>query len=316
MTTPLSEQSTALIVRLRALIDALRDGPLAYPELLERLGAVYPSPASARRMIPRDIEHLAVLGIQITRSADTPPIYTPHGGAPAYAESDLLALAVLRDSIGPNHPYAQHVAALLDRLTAQLSPAQRESYERPRAGGAPVQPAIDYSPHAARIAELEREIAARQLLRVRYRNAQGAEIAYRTLEPLAIEYYDRHYYLVAYVRSSGQIYDLRVDRIMTVERLHTLPPDMVHARHPVRFRYRLAAALAQAELSQRFEAQRVVERLANGDAIIEAEGRSAFFIIQTLLRYRANAELLDPPALRARMAEEVRRLAELYNDET
>jgi hypothetical protein len=45
---------------------------------------------------------------------------------------------------------------------------------------------------------------------------------------------------------------------------------------------------------------------------VEAQGRSDFFIIQTLLRYRANAELLDPPWLRAKLAEEVRRLAELY----
>ncbi|NTV65011.1 MAG: WYL domain-containing protein, partial [Oscillochloris sp.] len=180
---------------------------------------------------------------------------------------------------------------------------------------APVQPAIDYSPHAARIAELERAIVAHQLLSLRYRNAQSTEIAYRTLEPLAIEYYDRHYYLVAYIHGSGQIYDLRVDRILDLERLHTLPPELTHTRSPVRFRYRLAASLAQGELSQRFETQRIVERLPNGDAIIEAEGRSDFFIVQTLLRYRSNAELLDPPALRARMAEEVRKLAELYDDD-
>ncbi len=315
MSTAPSPHSTALIVRLRALLDALRDGPLPHAELITRLGAAYPSPASARRMIPRDIAHLAVLGIQIARSADDPPIYTLCGGAPAYDGGDLLTLAALRDSVGPNHPYAQQVAALLGRLTAELGEAQRQAYERHRAGGAPVQPAIDYGPHAARIAGLEREISARQLLRLRYRNAQGEEMVHRMVEPLAIEYYDRHYYLVAYSHTSGQVHDLRVDRILEVERLHTLPPGMAHARRPVRFRYRLAATLARGELSQRFESQRVVERLPNGDAIIEAEGRSDFFIIQALLRYRANAELLGPPELRARMAEEVRRLAELYNDE-
>jgi hypothetical protein len=35
----------------------------------------------------------------------------------------------------------------------------------------------------------------------------------------------------------------------------------------------------------------------------------------SLLRYRALAELLDPPWLRAKMAEEVRRLAGLYGDD-
>ncbi|MBX0326133.1 WYL domain-containing protein [Oscillochloris sp. ZM17-4] len=314
MPTPLSPHSTALIIRLRALLDALRDGPLAYPDLIARLGATYPSPASARRMIARDIEHLAALGVTVQRSDETPTTYTLRGGAPAYGDDDLLTLAVLRDSVGPNHPYARQVAGLLARLTAALGDAQRAAYDAQRAGGAPVQPAIDYGPHAARIAELERAIAGRQLLRLRYRNSRGDETTHRMVEPHAIEYYDRHFYLVAYSHNSGQVHDLRVDRILAAGALRSLPPGMAHTRRPITFRYRLAAALAQGELSQRFAAQRVVERLPGGDVIIEAEGRSDFFIIQALLRYRSNAELLGPPELRARMAEEVRRLTELYND--
>jgi predicted DNA-binding transcriptional regulator YafY len=316
MSLPLSPHTTAIIVRLRALLDALRGGPLAFPDLIARMGATYPSPASARRMISRDIQHLAALGIAIERSRDTPPVYTLRGGAPAFAGGDLLTLAVLRDSVGPNHPYARQVAELLGRITADLSDTQRATYDAYRAAGAPVQPAIDYGPHAARIAELERAIAASWLLRLRYRNSRGGETTHRMVEPYAIEYYDRHFYLVAYSYNSGQIHDLRVDRILDVERLHTLPPGTERTRPRVVFRYRLAAILAQGELSQRFEAQRVLERLDNGDVIIEAEGRSDFFVIQTLLRYRSNAELLGPPELRAMMAEEVRRLAGLYNDET
>ncbi|NNJ09265.1 WYL domain-containing protein [Chloroflexales bacterium ZM16-3] len=315
MPAPPSPQSTAIIVRLRALLDTLRDGPLAYPYLIARLGAAYPSPESARRMLTRDIEHLAALGIVIERSRDTPPVYTLRGGAPAYDDADLLTLAVIRDSVGPNHPYARQVAELLGRLTTELSDAQRATYAGHRAGAAPVQPAIDYGPHAARIVELEQAIATRRLLRLRYRTSRGDETTHRMVEPYAIEYYDRHFYLVAYSHNSGQIHDMRVDRILDVERLHTLPPGTERARPRVAFRYRLAAILAQGELSQRFDAQRVVERLDNGDVIIEAEGRSDFFIIQTLLRYRSNAELLDPPELRVKMAEEVRRLGELYDDE-
>ena len=87
---------------------------------------------------------------------------------------------------------------------------------------------------------------------------------------------------------------------------------MAHARHAVSFRYRLAAVLARGEISQRFENQRIVEHLPNGDVIIEAEGRSDFFIVQTLLRYRANAELLEPAWLREKMVQEVRGVAGVY----
>ena len=70
--------------------------------------------------------------------------------------------------------------------------------------------------------------------------------------------------------------------------------------------------LAQGPISQRFEEQQIVERLPNGDVIVEAQGRSDFFVIQTLLRYRGNAELLWPERLRGQMIEEVRRLAGVY----
>ncbi len=307
---------TAIIVRLRALLDALRDGPLTRAEIIARLGAAYPATTSIRRMIDRDIGHLADLGIHIHRSGDSPPVYTLLGSTPVYTVADLQTLAVIRDSVGPHHPYASQVAELLGRLTAGLSDAQRDSYEGHYIGctPTPVQPAIDYGPYTAQIAELERVIATRWLLRMRYRTSHGNEILYHKVEPYAIEYYDRHYYLVAYIHTYGQSRDLRIDRILEIERLHTLAPGTERIRPLVTFRYRLAAILAQGELSQRFATQRIIERLDNGDVIIEAEGRSDFFIIQTLLRYRSNAELLSPPELRARMVEEVRKLAELYND--
>ncbi len=120
--------------------------------------------------------------------------------------------------------------------------------------------------------------------------------------------------VIAYTHTSRQMLDFRIDRIQreSLQPLERLPPDMAHARQAVSFRYRLAAVLARGEISQRFEQQRIVERLPNGDVIIEAEGRSDFFIVQTLLRYRANAELLHPAWLREKMIEEVRRLAGVY----
>jgi len=50
----------------------------------------------------------------------------------------------------------------------------------------------------------------------------------------------------------------------------------------------------------------------NGDVIVEAEGHSDFFIVQTLLRYRGNAELLWPDDLREKMVQEVRTMDALY----
>lgn len=312
MSPPLPPDATALIARLHALIAALEEGPCDAATLTARLGAAYPAGDSARRMIDRDVRHLAALGVAIDR-AGSPPHYALRGGLPAFDAAELRTLALVRDTFDPRHPQAAQVGALLGRLTAGLGEGQRADYARRAARRAPVQPAIDYAPYADRIAELERAIAVREPVRFRYRASSGSRRLHPRVEPYEIEFVERHFYLVGHSTLSNQIHDFRIDRIDELAGLgQRLPPGSARRRPPLTFRYRLAAALAQGELSQRFEAQRVVERLPGGDLIIEAEGRSDFFIIQTLLRYRANAELLEPAWLRARMAAEVRALAEVY----
>lgn len=304
---------TRQIVRFQALLEALREGPLSLAELTARLGAAYPPGDSARRMIDRDRKHLAALGITIERAPG--PTYVLRGGLPAFTPDELRALALIRDAFDARHPQAALVAALLDRLTAGLAERERRDYERRAARRAPLRPAIDYAPYAALIEQLERSIAVRQPVRFRYLPTSGRERVHPYVEPYEIEFYDRHFYLVGYTSLSRQTLDFRIDRIRDLAGLdQRLPPGVERPRPAVTFRYRLAAPLAQGELSQRFEEQRIIERLENGDVIVEAQGRSDFFIIQTLLRYRANAELIDPPWLRRRMAEEVRRLAEIYQD--
>jgi predicted DNA-binding transcriptional regulator YafY len=304
---------TRSLLRFSTLITVLRNGPLSRPELLDRLGDAYPRTASARPMVDRDIRQLASLGIIITISRTRPPIYTLRGGTPALDADHLRALALVRDTFGNRHPQSAGIRALLATLTAGLNAEQQAEYARRQASRAPLQPAIDYIPHAGTIARLEQAISRREIVRFQYTNARGQHGAHE-VEPYEIEYYERHFYLVAYHAATRQLLDYRIDRVADIRSLQTLPNHLsrTHERQPIVFRYRLAAVLARGEISQRFENQRVVERLPNGDAIVEAEGRSDFFIIQTLLRYRGNAELLGPAWLRAKMVEEVAQLARLY----
>lgn len=290
----------------------LRSGPVSLPELLEGLAHVYPTPASARRMLRRDLETLALLGVHIERSNTRPPMYTLHGLQPQFSPEELRALALVRDTFGSRHPQAATIHALLARLTEQISPEARQLYERRQTSNAPVQPALDYTPYASRIMRLEQAISASELLCLHYRNTQGKMTRHPRIEPYDIEFYERHFYLVAYSQTQRQTYDLRIDRIEQIESVMHMPPGTAHSPALIRFRYRLAATLTRSGVSQRFTQQRVVETLPNGDVIIEAEARNAFFIIQTLLRYRANAELLEPAELREQMIQAVRELGGLY----
>ena len=306
------QRATRLIIRLQALLEALRDGPQELGGLLSRLGSAYPGGDSARRMLDRDVKQLAALGIRVERARG--PRYTLRGGLPIFTEGELRTLALIRSSFDARHPQSAQVEALLARLTAGLHADEQREYARQAALRAPVRPAIDYAPYTALIERLEQAIAVGQPVSFRYLPTSGRERLHPQVEPHEIAFYDRHFYLVGHSSLSRQIHDFRIDRIRDLAgHNQRLAPGLQRERTLVTFRYRLAAPLAQGELSQRFEEQRVLERLPDGAVIVEAAGRSDFFIIQTLLRYRGNAELLDPPWLRAKLAEEVRALAALYN---
>jgi predicted DNA-binding transcriptional regulator YafY len=306
---------TRLTVRLQALLEALRDDPKLLDDLVAQLGSAYPGGDSTRRMIGRDILYLARLGIIVERTRK-PSGYRLRGGTPIFTAQELRTLALIRDTFDTRHPQVGQVDALLARLTANLTEPERRHYQRRGAREAPIRPAIDYTPYTQMIEQLEQAIAVRQPVQFRYMPTSRREREHTHVEPYEIEFYERHFYLVGYSALSRQIHDFRIDRIRDLRgHAQRLAPGLERQRPLITFRYRLAAILAQGEISQRFENQRIVERLANGDVIIEAEGRSDFFIIQTLLRYRGNAELLTPDELRAKMVEEVRALAEIYQSD-
>ncbi|GAB4212822.1 MAG: hypothetical protein OHK0022_49130 [Roseiflexaceae bacterium] len=304
------------VARWLDLLAALRGGPLRRDELLARLGSAYAPGDSGRRTLARDAENLGLLGIRIKISNNRPPVYTLVGPLPIFTEDELRALALVRDSFGARHPQSKPVRTLLERLTNELEPDERRIYQRRQALRVPLEPAIDYTPHAKLIERLEAAVSIRQRLTFAYRSLGSSEPRVHTVEPIDIEFRDRHFYLVVYSLLGNQVYDLRIDRIIVDARfkeLDRIPPGTEHQRKPVTFRYRLAAALARDGLSQRFDNQRVIETLPNGDVVVEAEGRSDFFIIQTLLRYGSRAVLLSPPELKAQILGEIERMCELYS---
>lgn len=313
---PPESSLTRSLLRFTALLAALRNGPLNRPDLFACLTDAYPAGPSMRPMVDRDVKALAELGIRIEISRTRPPLYTLQGGMPVFDPDDLRTLALIRDTFGARHPQTAQVRALIERLTTALTEAERRQYELRQVSRVPLDPAIDYTPYAALIARLESAISRRAVLRFRYQPlGKPTTTLHQRVEPYELEYRDRHFYLVAYTTASRQIHEFRIDRIQDdadFREIARLPPGTEHPPQLITFRYRLDAKLARGEISQRFENQRVVERLPNGDVIIEAEGRSEFFIVRTLLRYAGSAELLEPAWLREQLVAEVRVLGDMY----
>lgn len=254
------------VARWLDLLAALRAGPQRRDELLARLGSTYAPGSGGQRTLARDVEHLGILGIRITVSNNRPPILTLIGPLPIFTEDELRALALVCDSFGARHPQSKPVRTLLERLTEDLEPKEQRIYQRRQALRVPLEPAIDYTPYAALIMRLEAAVSVRRRLTFAHRSLAAPEPRVHTVEPIDIEFRDRHFYLVAYSVLGNQFYDLRIDCIVVDSRfkeLERIPPGTEHQRKPVVFRYRLAAVLARDGLSQRFDNQRVVETLPN-----------------------------------------------------
>jgi predicted DNA-binding transcriptional regulator YafY len=299
--------------RVVALSQLLKQKACSQTELLEQLANNYPtSPQSARVMLQRDLNALEALGFRLLRTG-RPRRYQIIGSYIPFEAVHLQSLALIRDSFGANHPQYEQITELLAVLTQQLSPQQQDIYFARQTSSVPLQPAIDYRPHASNIRQLEKTISQHTLIDFIYHTSTGKETRHH-VEPHNIEYREQHFYLEAYSYDSKQILDFRVDRIFEIRERQSLPPHLSkqHQRQVIRFRYRLAAMLARGEISKRFDQQQVVEYLENGDAIIEAEGNNAFFIRRTLLKYAGNAELLEPEWLRNEFLADLRELLKVY----
>ena len=75
--------------------------------------------------------------------------------------------------------------------------------------------------------------------------------------------------------------------------------------------YRLSQRIACTGVSERFLNQQI-DHQEDGSVIVQAEGYSEFRIIQDMLRYGEQAEILGPPHLREKMTQVVQAMSVLY----
>lgn len=285
--------------------------------LLAKLGADYPSePDSARKTFERDIAALGRIGFRISKQNHRPPRYALFGHPQAlpFDQADIMTLSIIRDTFGQLHPYSSAVQALLQRLVDVLLPEAQALYHRPPTVQTLFTPATNYAPYHALIADLEQAITDHRMIHFAYQASDLPTLTFhRKVDPYEIEYYERHFYLVGYSFTTGRVQDFRIDRIRADEDFGRLPHvSQLPRRRGITFSYRLSPTLVRSGISQRFQEQRIMEHHEDGGVVIEARGRSEFFVIQTMLRYRGEAEILSPPHLREQMRQEVQKLLGMY----
>lgn len=310
-------QPYGVIARLAQLRDLLVVAPRTLPEVAAALPDDYAEDAASSRRLRRDLASLRHLGYSVRRY-EQPLRWAIEHAIPLLSDADVEALTYIRTAFTEHHPLSPQIQKLLDRLTTQLPPAQQRIWEREPAWRLALQPAIDYSAASALIAQLDDAIRRRRQVALLYRSpGRPAPILHPRLDPYDLEYVDRHFYLSAYSYRFGAILTFRLDRIVDdpareSPRLLNDTQQPRRQRPPIHFTYRLAAALADGGVSERFTIH--TTRREGDHVIVEASDTSEFRIVRVLLAYGEKALLLNgPPTLLERMRAAVAQMARAYN---
>jgi len=288
-----------------------------------------------KRTIQRDLQLLQEAGIPIDYDYGRRAYTLPEKGwvfpiAPMTAE-DALALALAREIVGaPGLPQQEAMAAALNKLTASLSPAlgelMRDAAKVLRSG----RPVRDYS--QSPITELVAAATRRETVEVDYRSRSRGERAWRRIDPYVVEARDGHFWeLHGWCHRNAAIRTFALDQVFgmrpTEERFPAREAEwaaFAGAKGIIGgMRGREAVAVSVVflpEVAAYAQDHRWAEGLTlavepDGSARLTGTAQGMDGLVPELLRWRRFCRVEGGPELQARMAEEVRAMAALYEPE-
>jgi proteasome accessory factor C len=157
------------------------------------------------------------------------------------------------------------------------------------------------------VAVLTDAIRGRRLVELEYLKEEEGTPTTHVVEPYTIERRLPHWYVHTWDRTRDDERSFRLDRMRSAtlreeefEAREGFEPDVLEGALVARVLYSPAVA--------RWEVERGARPLADGSAINEQKIGSAEWLVGEILRYRGEAELLEPPELRRRIAKRAQAL--------
>ena len=239
----------------------------------------------------------------------------PHTGALVLPTSHTL-----------HNPFAEDILAFINKLAATLPPGQLVHFEH-RIHKPSVHlnlaTAADYLPYRKTIDTIEKAILQRQQISFEYtavRSRQGSVI-HAHVDPYYIVHMEGHFYLIGYSNEMNKFFEYRLDRIRgeSVEMLAHLI-DAVRQRPVVEFSYWIDGDIARRGLSDRWLTQTTEREEVYVDSeghekrrvLVRAKAHNEWRVIQQLLKYGDQVELVEPANLREQMRQVVARMMSFY----
>jgi predicted DNA-binding transcriptional regulator YafY len=158
------------------------------------------------------------------------------------------------------------------------------------------------------VATLTDAIRRRRLVEIEYLKEEEGTPTTHLVEPYTIERRLPHWYVHTWDRTRDDERSFRLDRMRSAR----LADDEFEPRasfEPGVLSDALIARVLYSPAVARWEIERGARPLVDGSAINEQKIGSAEWLVGELLRYRGEAELLEPPELRRRIAERAKTLA-------
>ena len=284
------------------------------------------------RTIYRDIAALGEAGVPITgeagvgyslvRSYHLPPVMlTADEAAALFVGAEMVRQFTDASLSEPMNAAADKLRAVLPRDRQEhVERLARQTVVMGRAGNIATDPAAQ-----PWLLAVQRGVAQRRVLRLRYRGAGQTEETERDVEPLGVVFYGGAWYLVAWCRLRRDLRHFRTDRMQRLE--------MLSEMFPARPEFSLAAHLKEQMTRQEtlparvWFAKRVQDR-ARGESyatLVEEQQRDggAEFSLYTychewlarwVLSFGVDAEAIDPPRLRELVREQAEAVAARHAD--
>lgn len=251
------------------------------------------------------------------------------------SHDDLLALCVAEPILSQYRgtPLGQEFTRAFSKLTDPLPPRVRADLE-PAARRISVKATIPSHADVDRFRALMNATLQNRRLKITYFAAHRGATSVRTVDPYALRCVDGQWYLLAYCHERKAVVPFHVSRIWSVgedSQTFTLPadfdPDQFASQALGIFRSSFADDAGDAEVRLRFDpfaARYVKELQLHPSQVLEAEENGGLLLRLTLgnfieleryiLGWGEHVEVLEPPALKARIRERLAAALGRYAD--
>jgi predicted DNA-binding transcriptional regulator YafY len=289
-----------------------------------------------RRTVYRDLDALMFAGFPITSEKRDGRVFyrVVEGfrlGDTPFSPDELLALGFSEDLLRSLEGTVFHdsIQSALAKIRASLGPELAGFLARLRESFRVLPgPHKNYADLADVIRVLNQAVLERRTVRMKYTTARTGETRARAFDPYRVWYRNGGLYAIGHDHPSGELRTFAIDRIKAPEltpQRFKIPADFdfearaasafgVVVEPPERVRIRFAPRRALYVREHDWHPSQKIERLADGGIELSMDVGPGDELGAWVLSFGADAEVLEPAALRARVARELGAAQRRYAD--